>query len=288
MEQSADGIAVIMKNVYFNDLTLTAIPDVAAGRHLLNAFLSDVWKPFSWESKLKIIACNELKAIMDKCLGPGPNSILRSAFFTFFRAPYIDQEMAEPESEKRYVNSAFFIEKNGTRIKCTDLGCAVIKQTITMGLCSEEFWANLEHTVIEQTPDTEECHQALCVTQEQHLSSLSVTDWLDMTFNSEPEKSNLSPDEKKVHFRDDHGTDILTAFAAKLVRCPYITEVINSLDWRSTQRCFIDEKQSFEKGNIEICLHWTDKGLRMVVATTAKNKFQAEKIAEYLRQHFDQ
>lgn len=277
-----------MKNVYFNDLTLTAIPDVAAGRYLLNAFLSNVWKPFSRESKLKMIACDNLQSIIDKCLGPGPNSILRSAVYTCFHGPYTDKEMEEPESEKRYVNSAFFIEKNGTRIKCTDLGCAVIKQTITMGLCSEEFWANLEHTVIEQTPDTEECHQALCVTQEQHLSSSSVTDWLDMTFHAEPEESNLSPDEKDVRFRDDHGTDILTAFAARIVCCPYITEVINSLAWRPHQRCFIDEKQSFEKGNIELCLHWTDKGLGMVVATTAKNKFQAEKIAEYLRQDFDQ
>ena len=77
-------------------------------------------------------------------------------------------------------------------------------------------------------------------------------------------------------------------FSLKILRSPYVICIANSLPFRRHQKVFINMNQNFENGQIEICLHWTPQRLGMVLQTTAKNKYQALKIAEYLTKFYDQ
>lgn len=88
--------------------------------------------------------------------------------------------------------------------------------------------------------------------------------------SEEPElvESDLQIEDKKISLRDDHGADVLMDFSKRLVRCPYVVGVINSLPFNSHERRFI--KRIRGEGLIEIVLPWTDKGYGVVVKTTGR------------------
>lgn len=44
-------------------------------------------------------------------------------------------------------------------------------------------------------------------------------------------KTEIEPVNKKIHFRNDHGTNILLNFAEKIVNFNYVCSVINSLEF---------------------------------------------------------
>lgn len=274
-------------NIYFNDLTLDAVDNANTGEALFSCFKEHVLKPVLQKTSLTHICCNELKKIKDKCL-VRKNGLLVQTFHTFFRAPYVDNDFSEPAEVDQYSSSDFFLEKDSKKIKCHDLGCAVIKSTITLGLPSEPFWNDLVHDVLEENSELTKKHRVLCLTIENHVLDPIFVDWVDKNFFSEPEKTLLSDEEKEVHLRDDHGKDKLEGFSKKVLHSQYVIKIVNSLPFHPNQKIFIDPNQSFESGLIEICLHWTPQGLGMVLQTTAKNKYQAQKIAEMLTEKYDQ
>ena len=63
-------------------------------------------------------------------------------------------------------------------------------------------------------------------------------------------------------------------FSKRLIRCPYVVGVINSLPFNSHERKFI--KRIREEGLIEIVLPWTDKGYGVVVKTTGRTIKETE------------
>lgn len=274
-------------NIYFNDLTLDAIDNASTGEAIFSYFKEHVLEPVLQKTNLKHIGCNELKKIKDKCL-VRKNGLLVQTFYTFFRAPYVDNDFSESAEVDKYSSSDFFLEKDSKKIKCHDLGCAIIKSTVTLGLPSEPFWSDLVHIVSEENSGCTKEHRVLCLTIEDHVLDPIFVDWVDKIFFSEPGKTSLCDEEKEVHLRDDHGKDKLEVFAKKILHSQYVIKVVNSLPFRPNQKVFINPNQSFESGLIEICLHWTSQGFGMVLQTTAKNKYQAKKIAEMLTESYDQ
>jgi len=100
----------------------------------------------------------------------------------------------------------------------------------------------------------------------------------------ELERDFTAPNEKPIKLRDDHGKDILFAFAKRLVNSPFIKEIINSLPFNPKQTNPI--KKCSENGQIEIVLTYTDAGYGLVVQTTGKNKNEAEIIAKILKNKY--
>lgn len=275
-------------NIYFNELTLDPIQNPAVAEHFLTDFFNNVLPSIRQSTGIKLICCNDKELFKAKCTLGKANSMLNQMFYSTFHSPYVDSDIDGSPEENRYQKSEFVICKDGKEIKCHDLGCAVLKKTITVGFPSEPFWQQLKYQISERADTQEYIHDVLCITMNQHISDIHFVDWVNATLFSEPKKVDIEPEKKKISLRDDHGYDILMKFAQKVRRSPYVLEIVNSLPFCSSQKTFIDNNQKFEDGLIEIRLHWSDKGFGMVVKTTGKNKYQTKKIAEILTNDFDQ
>ncbi len=97
-------------------------------------------------------------------------------------------------------------------------------------------------------------------------------------------ESDLQIEDKKISLRDDHGIDVLMDFSKRLIRCPYVVGVINSLPFNSRERKFI--KKIREEGLIEIVLPWTDKGYGVVVKTTGRTMKETEMIGRIITEKY--
>lgn len=102
----------------------------------------------------------------------------------------------------------------------------------------------------------------------------------------EPElvESDLQIEDKKISLRDDHGKDMLMDFSKRLIRCPYVVGVVNSLPFNSYERKFI--KKIRDDGLIEIVLPWTDKGYGVVVKTTGRTRNETEMIGRIIEEKY--
>ena len=147
------------------------------------------------------------------------------------------------------------------------------------------------HRITESTLEGGEYpRDVLCVTSKEHLEKPELQGWLVAQRDFEevplPQASLLAPSEKKIHYRDDHGREILDAFAKRLVANQYVDEVVNSLPWHPECDHFILDVR--EAGIVNVCLHWHDRGYGLAVQTTARGKLQTQKVAELLERQFDQ
>lgn len=109
-------------------------------------------------------------------------------------------------------------------------------------------------------------------------------EWLESLVRPELITCDMAPDEKTLKLRDDHGIDVLRAFAKRLLRSKYVVGVINSLEFHPKARRFI---RSFsDDGIVEMVLNWTDAGYGLAVQTTGRNRRETEKIARRLEEEF--
>ncbi len=98
-------------------------------------------------------------------------------------------------------------------------------------------------------------------------------------------RTKLSPVEKEIKLRDDHGKDKLLAFSKKLLRCEYVTGIVNSLPFEShsvgrfIRRCYPD-------GKVDITFPSSDMGIGVSVQTTGRNIRETEKIATILKEEY--
>lgn len=111
-----------------------------------------------------------------------------------------------------------------------------------------------------------------------HIPQIQLTE--------EPEliESDLQSKDKRISLRNDHGADILADFSKRLIKCPYVVGVINSLPFNSYERKFI--RKIREDGLIEIVLPWTDKGYGIVVKTTGRTMKETEKIGKIIMEEY--
>lgn len=172
------------------------------------------------------------------------------------------------------------------------MGWAHLNGSITIGLESSNIWRQLEHRIIETPLEGEERrHDVLCLTTERHLADSKLKSWFisqrDFCEVNLPEKCHQDPRSKRIHYRDDHGREILEAFAQKLVRNEYVVEVVNSLPWHPGCDHFILEPSRAD-GIVNVCLHWHDEGYGLAVQTTARGIPQTMKVAELLCDEYDQ
>ena len=97
-------------------------------------------------------------------------------------------------------------------------------------------------------------------------------------------KDDTDPEKKPINLRDDHGKDILQAFAKKICRSPYVKKVVNSLPFNPKRNNPIRRTKS--NGTVEFVLIWTDKGLGLCLETTGRNLAETNTIALHLKKEF--
>ncbi len=97
-------------------------------------------------------------------------------------------------------------------------------------------------------------------------------------------KTDLAPEDKKIALRDEHGKNILEAFSEKIIRSPYVKEIINSLPFNPQRINPI--RRTFPDGKIEFILTWTDEGYGLSIQTTGHNLAQTKAIALHLENNY--
>lgn len=99
-------------------------------------------------------------------------------------------------------------------------------------------------------------------------------------------QDSTEPERKPVSLRDDHGKDVLQAFAEKICRSSYVKKIVNSLPFNPKRNNPI--RRTSQDGIIEFVLSWTDKGLGVCIQTTGRNLAETNSIAIHLKEEFSE
>lgn len=197
-----------------------------------------------------------------------------------YRYPFIDDDSKE---EDEYIQNKFFILKDGRNTSVYGLAAAYLYRTIGIGFCPEPFWNNILFLLqIEGIENHSE--NVLSVSCPEHFAEQIFLDWKEETSEVKLIECDISYANKKILLRDDHGKDVLLQFANRLVKSPYIIEIVNSLPFNSNTSNFI--KKIAHDGLIEIVLTNTDRGLGLAVKTTGRNYKETEEIAKIIEEEF--
>ena len=196
---------------------------------------------------------------------------IRNFYFAFFRAPY-EYDNVEKEQNEYFEHEWFH---NGK--PCIGLPLAVILKSAALSIC-EDGWCD---AFVDVTKDGN-AETVRNISTEQHVD-IHIPQ-IQAGQETELVESGLQIKDKKISLRDDHGADILMEFSKRLIRCPYVVSVINSLPFNSHERRFI--KKIRGEGLIEIVLPWTDKGYGVVVQTTGRTMKETELIGKIIMEKY--
>lgn len=207
--------------------------------------------------------------------------IYKNLLLGFKRYPYIED--GDEATENKFIRNYYYLnendnsELNGKEVE--GLAVAFLLNSLSISLASHRIW---EKTAIALLEKIEEIEKTVNV---RHISSdhnLEIhREWIE---NKRPivlAKTDILPENKRIKLRDDHGKDILSEFAEKLNRSPYIVETLNSLPFNPRERNFI--KQCYPDGKIELVLTWTDEGFGIIIQTTGRNLQETKYIADILQ-----
>ena len=191
--------------------------------------------------------------------------------FSFFRAPYAGSHLVEKVSDEYILHRWVYRGES-----CEGLAVAFLTDTITLSInpkkWGETIWFLRDEDKISVKNISSVEHYAI------------HKDWFEGIKPVELKTTSTPPMNKEISLRDDHGKDRLMAFSKKLVRSPYVEEILNSLPFNPNEKKFI--KDIGNDGIIECVLFWYDEGFGIVVKTTGRNKRETELIAEILEREY--
>lgn len=196
---------------------------------------------------------------------------IRNFYFSFFRSPY-ESEDVENKQDEFLEHDWFYNDRN-----CVGLPLALILNSAALSIYESEWDKAFVPIVKDGAAD-----EVRNISAEQHVD-IHIPQILP---EEEPElvECGLRIEEKKVMLRDDHGKDVLMDFSKRLIRCPYVVGVVNSLPFNPHERKFIKRIRS--EGLIEIVLPWTDKGYGIIVKTTGRTIAETEAIGKIIEEGY--
>jgi hypothetical protein len=214
-----------------------------------------------------------------------PHQGQKNAILALVKRPFVSDFWKEQISEL----NAFYFENNTLGIEpayCHGLATAYSAETVALSLHTHPFWEQDEIEIFKENEN--EGKPELVKSYNMCLAS-SFSEKLAAYFENiatvELIESPLAPNEKAHSFREDHGMDVLIAFAKKIKNSKFVVSIINSLPFNSQTTQFI--RRVYPNGNVEIVLHWEDKGYGMVIQTTGRNLRETKAIAQCLRDEYD-
>lgn len=216
------------------------------------------------------------------------NTSEKNKILALIRTPFSEDLLQGEEQDKinrfYYENSRVSIEQE----YCIGLGICHTKERIAISLHSHNCWK--PHMIsfkkiVNDDFDTQDVEVFnVCESGKQLNGNLSQK--LLYYGNLELVETDILPKDKKIKLSGDHhGNNKLDAFAKKLLRSRYVTEVINNIDFSPKSVNLIKEKYS--DGTIDVVLYWEDAGYGMKIQTTGRNYRETEAIAEIIKDEFD-
>lgn len=259
----------MIKEIYFNELSKQGFNTWS------DHDLEDLGGVFSSLKRFGISTCRISAEDLGSLLLNLPKGRMgnnaRILLYTMFKPPY-----ESPGVEAR--QDEYYIHKWKCRGReCLGLALASITDSLTYSLNSEE-WNKPEVEIC--------CDDELMVVRNvsnayhvQHHSS-----WLEAQMDTVLIESKFKPYEKTINLRDDHGKDKLEEFAKRLINCPYVDKVINSLAFKPWTNRFLGDIKA--NGIVELILVWEDNRCGLAVQTTGRNFHETQKIAEILQEKY--
>lgn len=202
------------------------------------------------------------------------------------RKPFIDNILSEQIKELDsyyFENLELGIEQN----YCNGLSTAHILEIPAISLANNIFWQNIKIDFFKENSSTNKTDtvDVFNISTSQSINDISFQNHLTSITQVILSKSVLEPHQKPIHFRDDHGSDVLMKFAKSLVNSEYINGVINSIPFNPKSNRLI--KKISSDGKIDLVLYWEDAGYGMVIQTTGRNFRETKAIAEIIKDNFD-
>lgn len=202
------------------------------------------------------------------------------------KRPFTEDYLGDKKDEmlKYYFVSA---NLNIEQEYCDGLATADIMDIPSISLAHHEIWKNKNLEIFKEIDENTTSVSVSNVATEEVLLCDEFRTFCESISNIELVPTTLSYEERKrnIHFRDDHGTDVLQKFAEKIVKNDYVDAVINSLPFNNKTSRFV--RRVYKNGLVEIVLHWEDAGYGMVIQTTGRNYRETEAIADILKKEFD-
>lgn len=231
-----------------------------------------------------------LKVTSQKTLYEWANQISnkneKNIILSLIKKPFTNDilnEQSDRVNEYYFENQELGIEQT----YCNGLSMAHITEVPSISLGGEAFWEQIQINFFRENINTNiiENVTVLNISIEDSLNNSLFSLFAESTAQYSLVESSLLPTQKSISFRPDHGTDILTAFANRLINSTYVISVINSLPFNPKTVRFI--RNVFNDGKIEIVLHWEDAGFGMLIQTTGRNYRETKAIAEILQNEYD-
>ncbi len=199
------------------------------------------------------------------------------------RYPFIDQN--DENIENRFIQNCYFLNEydiealHGKAVE--GLAVAFLYNTLAISFTTHQLWDKTQLKLLEKS-EKEQHVQVNHLSRPNHVEFHS--EWIVNQCPLELLETDIPANQKAINLRDDHGSDVLTLFANKLVNSPYIVKIINSLPFNPKTKRFI--KEVYADGKIEIVLTWTDEGFGLVVQTTGRNLQETMKIADLIEDKY--
>lgn len=201
--------------------------------------------------------------------------------------PFIKSEDTWAEDE--YLKHHFYFENIEPPIvqsECMGLAAAHIYDSLSISFSGSSVWEKntLNITKVDDESHTASVIEITNVFSVDCIGNNVVKAFIERISNIFLIPSVIQPSEKVIKLREDHGTDVLKAFARRIRNSPYVNEIVNSLPWNRQSSNFI--RRVYPTGLIEVVLYWTDDGLGMAIQTTGRNLRETEEIARILEEEY--
>ena len=270
MGQLDGEIDLIMSELYFNELSLC---DSFTDKSLLDNFVKckkelskNGFNTCRMRHEDYVKLCDRMYA--NQNISP----LYRNLFFSFFKSPYKSDKTEIVETKVNNVQYSF----NGFTSPL-GLSWAAVMDEISFSFLSHQMW-DCPFVLLQSVDGS--------LIQVKHLSRAEhIAAWINLMTPVVLAETTIEPDDKIYHIcGDHHGVHELKNFWKNRIKyCPYIEKLDHTLEYRPNCKQFATVAAD---NSIDLVLIWESAGYGMNVKTTARNKREAEKIAEYLNEKY--
>jgi hypothetical protein len=244
-------------------------------------------KRIRYEHGLEGVKLTEDLSLQQYCLEKG-NKTRGDFLFSCVRKPYLGKEDTAYEKYTTSYDNVKLIKNNKSKVECLGgLYCAHLMESFCIGFQSESFWENIFFDLELEKQGKVTKASIACISNPADFDSPLFINWIIRLWGDsflELKKSFKQPKDKSIHLSDDHGKNILNNFAKRLVNEPYIEEILDSIPYQPHEKECIH--RIYPDGTIEFVLTDTDKGLGLIIKTTAKTLLEATVAASYLKNKY--
>ena len=183
------------------------------------------------------------------------------------------------EEERKYAAHTARLIRDDEELVADGFACAYYSSGFVVGFASDPFWIqNTSFTVsiVDDVTKKSRNHSVFCISQVEHFGNSGFISWAINNLPIEFRCPTVSPMNKQVSLRDDHGKDKLMDLSQKILKEPYVVQVVNSLPFKhDTQK----KTRWVGDGLIEVRLLDDKNKIGIALKTIARTETEAAYIS---------